>query len=373
MSAKYGTTSMIGHLDKACAASLLVRLQQTDDGQGQHQLSQGAGATAAGVAAAPPPPPPHLQGFLTGKLAEFVAEGLCSIELATGAAMQKLLQGVVDMAQSVRSRVIVKDILPSAQTVRRSIVEKTRVARADVVVATKQAIQEKRCGATTDMWTDDHRHYHYICVTVSFNNIKWERENYPLLTVKYPVDQKTTADNVREILESDLETIGITRDEFRGIDWTTDQGSNIRKALEDVNRDDCLAHLLNTVLRNTLTLGFQELRLQSVGASAGAKSVLEPYVEVAKVVKASTGSFNFNLVKLKENVKPASPHRASYSLTVQSIITHKPKVRSTYFLDAYFSFLFFPLAFFAILFCFERISGLNNGYGSDGDIEGCLP
>ena len=40
--------------------------------------------------------------------------------------------------------------------------------------------------------------------------------------------------------------------------------ANIVKALEDLIRDDCIAHLINTVVKSTLTLTFVELRQKAV-------------------------------------------------------------------------------------------------------------
>ena len=66
-----------------------------------------------------------------------------------------------------------------------------------------------------------------------------------------------------------MNAIGFTAAEFDRIEWISDRGANIKKALEGLGggREDCAAHQINTVVRSTFTVPFYELRSTAIAGS----------------------------------------------------------------------------------------------------------
>lgn len=94
----------------------------------------------------------------------------------------------------------------------------------------KEAINNKQCAMTCDLWTDSYRKLHYLTVTSSHieENDNWELKNSVLVTARFPDRTKTGANILSEIEELMLE-LDIYPDELKNVTFVTDQGANIRK------------------------------------------------------------------------------------------------------------------------------------------------
>jgi hypothetical protein len=62
---------------------------------------------------------------------------------------------------------------------------------------------------------------------------------------------KKTAENIVHALDSKFEQLTLGPNLHRKISFTTDQGSNIKKALQHHSRINCIAHVLNIILTHT--------------------------------------------------------------------------------------------------------------------------
>ena len=81
-----------------------------------------------------------------------------------------------------------------------------------------------------------------------------------MFTTDFP-DERKTGENIRRELNRQFEEFGIPLEMIHKITFVTDQGSNIIKALETVERLNCSAHCINSALRN----GFKEKFLSEHG------------------------------------------------------------------------------------------------------------
>lgn len=108
------------------------------------------------------------------------------------------------------------------------------------------------------MWTDSFKNNSYITLTVHYINEEWVLVNRVLFTTLYTKDQKTGKE-ISELLKERFTSVGLCDNLFQKLTFITDRGSNIVKALQNQRRMDCMAHALNTVLRNS----FSEQNLNS--------------------------------------------------------------------------------------------------------------
>jgi len=110
---------------------------------------------------------------------------------------------------------------------------------------------------TIDLWTCNHTTINYMGVTSHHISNEWELVNKVVMTAKFP-DCPKTAENIRNELEERLESLGMSNKtlKVKFVTDQSDQGANMRKALEDYIRIPCSAHKINTVLRHTFDANF---------------------------------------------------------------------------------------------------------------------
>ncbi|KAE8746809.1 hypothetical protein FOCC_FOCC006444 [Frankliniella occidentalis] len=275
--------------------------------------------------------PKRIKDVLVDKLAEKCARDLSSLNSTVGVGMTGVVQAALDIGSACPGAQAV-DIMPSASTVRQRLCDLTDAARAQVVVKMRAAIQDKRCSATTDMWTDKYRNFHYIGVTSHFFNENFEQESWGLCTPKFPCSSRTTGENIREALVREMTALGLTEDEFEQIEWVTDQGANVVKALEGMEREDCMAHCINTVLKTSLTLSYVELREKVTASNTDIEEVLEKFAEAAKLVRScretKTRKVGQGVVlkTLQKSIQLAKKNTFMYSATISSLLVHRKKV-----------------------------------------------
>lgn len=170
-------------------------------------------------------------------------------------------EGFVELAQEFINigakygEVDVASVLPHPTTISRHIKEIADQIRNEIIPKIKDAISEKQCAMTCDLWTDNYRRLHYLTVTTSHIEEsachEWELKSNVILTTKFP-DIIKTGENILKELQDQLEDISITPAELNKVIFVTDQGSNIRKALQNYERLPCIVHCINTSLRHTL-------------------------------------------------------------------------------------------------------------------------
>lgn len=115
---------------------------------------------------------------------------------------------------------------------------------------------------------------------------------------------------------------GLTEEHIAKIDWATDRGANMIAALADCEREDCVAHLLNTVTKSTPTLTYVELRQKATEENLQAQEIFKRFGEAAKIVrsvkKKENLNLDFDLTKLQEKIQAPRPHLSSYGHTPEA-------------------------------------------------------
>ena len=101
------------------------------------------------------------------------------------------------------------------------------------------------------MWTDQYKQRTYLTITAHWIAPDFTLKSRVVCTDEFDSAQKKTGINVKACLLASLSTFGISTDDLEFCVFTTDRGSNMILALQNEDRIDCIAHVLNTVLRHT--------------------------------------------------------------------------------------------------------------------------
>ncbi|KAK3907821.1 Transposable element Hobo transposase, partial [Frankliniella fusca] len=277
--------------------------------------------------------PKVLKDNLHNKLAEKCARDLSSINGVVGVGMTNVVQAGIDIGTACPGA-RAAELMPCFNTVRRKLCDLADEGRKVVVAGMKEAIADGRCSATTDMWTDENRDFHYMTVTAHFTNAKFEPESWDLCTPRFPCESKTTGENIRNALVSEFTVLGFSEDEFKKVEWVTDQRANMVKALEDVKRDDCMTHCMNTALKNSLTLSFVELRKKIYKNDDATIFLLDKFSDAAAHVKKAKETPSrkvgggVKLGALQKSIETAKKGPLMYGAMLSSVLLHQKKVVS---------------------------------------------
>ncbi|KAK3931216.1 Transposable element Hobo transposase [Frankliniella fusca] len=224
--------------------------------------------------------------------------------------------------------------MPGRNTVMSRIESRAAEATAEIVPRVRAAIRDGRCQGATDMWTDDQSKNHFNAITVSFTNEAGDAsETHDLATSKFPSNIRATGANIRAAMTDAMQGIGIPPDEFNLMEWVTDRGANVRKALVDLSREDCTAHVINTVVRSALSVPYYEVRQKAFDAlSPAALEVINTAEAAVKAVKGAPQRLVVKGVLLdalqKALVVPQAQWRSKYSSMLTSLCVGKTKVLS---------------------------------------------
>lgn len=127
-----------------------------------------------------------------------------------------------------------------------------------VIEHIRSFIEEELVAATTDMWTDNYKKRSYISLTLHFIE-DWELKMHNVYTGQFPIDERKTGENIRKCLKTFFVSWKIDCPQnniLSKLTWVTDQGSNIKSALEGVTRINCAAHMLSNTLKHTFDTKF---------------------------------------------------------------------------------------------------------------------
>lgn len=147
----------------------------------------------------------------------------------------------------------IDDILPDRRTISNDVQKEFAEKKQELGKTVQDHISEgKLLGATTDLWTDDIRHQHYMSVTLHYEQ-NWRIESRLAVLKSLPAAVKKTAINLRYELLSALKELNVNADAVKSnFVFTTDCGANIVKALSTYKWIGCGCHQLATVLRHVL-------------------------------------------------------------------------------------------------------------------------
>lgn len=111
---------------------------------------------------------------------------------------------------------------------------------------------------STDMWTDNYKKRTYIPLIVHFID-DWKLKYYNLYTGQFPVDEIKTGDNIKKCQQNFFMAWDMIPGEVNPLSkiiWVTDQSSNIKKALEQYTRVNCVAYMFSNILKATFDTKF---------------------------------------------------------------------------------------------------------------------
>lgn len=179
-----------------------------------------------------------LRDTFINKMADTCGMTMGSLNLLTSDAVVDMIQCAVNIASRCKGgRINVAELMPDATTVMARVDKRATHFLKELLPRIKLAIAEKRCQAATDMWTDDNQKRHFIEITVAFVDEAGKKtEIHDLVVAQFPSSMKATAANIRKAMYKAMKDIGFTHQEFDAIEWITDRGANIKKALEDLSR-----------------------------------------------------------------------------------------------------------------------------------------
>lgn len=152
---------------------------------------------------------------------------------------------------AIATLVLMSAVLPHPTTISRNVTKVKKDLHQKIFPMVEKAMQNGECSATTDMWTEDYKKKSFITVTVHFFDDNFTLQKKVLFTSFFKHKSKTGKNIKKDILRQ-FKKYGYNKKLLVNVRFVTDQGSNMVKALKHPYlRDDCRAHLLNTVLRNT--------------------------------------------------------------------------------------------------------------------------
>lgn len=156
------------------------------------------------------------------------------------------------------------DLLSDPTTISRACKARAVVAKEEIIPEILEMAEKDVLAATTDLWTDNYRKNHFLTLTVHYINENWELISRVLFTTKFP-EESETAQNINTVLFDKLQSLGISPTAAKNIVFVTDNGANIKRALEmsSIRRLYCAAHCLNVILKHTFTLKLVDLNLYS--------------------------------------------------------------------------------------------------------------
>lgn len=192
----------------------------------------------------------ELKRALTKTIVEFCAKDIRPMEIVSGKGFMRLVQHIMSIGATY-GNIDISTILPHPTTVSRNVAKVKKEIHQKIFPIIEKAMEKGECSATTDMWTEDYKKKAFITLTVHFFDDKFTLQKNVLFTSFFKFKSKTGKNVKKEILRRFTE-LGYKKKLLVKMRFVTDQGSNVVKALKHPYlRDDCRAHLLNTVLRNT--------------------------------------------------------------------------------------------------------------------------
>ncbi len=192
----------------------------------------------------------EIKRALTKTIVQFCAKDIRPMEIISGKGFSKLAQHLISIGATFGNAEI-KTILPHPTTISRNVAKVKEELHRKMFPIVEKAMKDGECSATTDMWTEDYKKRSFITVTVHFFDDNLTLQKKVLFTSLFKYKEKTGKNIRKEILRRFRE-LGYNGELLVNIRFVTDQGSNVVKALtHPYSRDNCRAHLLNTVLRNT--------------------------------------------------------------------------------------------------------------------------
>lgn len=185
---------------------------------------------------------------------DFVTLDLRPYNTVNGDGMIRLLQTFMRLGSihGCLDQKAIQRVLPSVPTISRhieSMANEIKTALRDELKAA--LLNERNMSITVDLWQDKYKRISYLGMTshyyIEINNAIMLQDKIICMQPLEPGLVKD-ANFIRRKIRNKLEDLKIN-DSFDKITFITDRGSNIRKALNDVQRLNCFSHFLNNIVK----------------------------------------------------------------------------------------------------------------------------
>lgn len=185
---------------------------------------------------------------------EFIVKDIRPYYALEGSGLQKLCKTMIDVGRKHPNitEADIERIIPSRWIMRRHIDTKASNIKEQLKNYFKQAIDTVGgFSCTLDLYTDRYKCITYMGITAKLNIFDGENVIQKEITV-HLVQIKSirkTGAIIRIEINKVFEEFEISDQQIReNITWITDRGGNIRVALEDCERLNCFAHLINNIV-----------------------------------------------------------------------------------------------------------------------------
>lgn len=107
--------------------------------------------------------------------------------------------------------------------------------------------------ATTDLWKEIHTQSEFISFSLHYLTELWVLKKR-ILFLK-PLNQESkTGENIERLLLSTFSNFNFNEEQFNNITFVSDQGPNIKSALAEYDRMNCVCHVINLILKTTFAI-----------------------------------------------------------------------------------------------------------------------
>lgn len=216
--------------------------------------------------------------------------------IVQGNHFQSLIQTAIDLGAQ-HGRIEAKNLIPDPTTISRNVEKTAKEIRLGLSEKLREAIKNRRCAMTTDMWSEDFTETKYLTVTCHDFDDDWALNSQVLFTAKFP-EESETAENIKKLLLAEFRKLRVCDEDLQKIVFVSDGGANIIKALSllGVERLYCADHCLNVVLKRAFTLPLVDLDL--LGEEAN--KVIEEAALAVSLIK--TKKLDKNLAKVLKDI-----------------------------------------------------------------------
>ncbi|KAK3929532.1 Transposable element Hobo transposase [Frankliniella fusca] len=188
----------------------------------------------------------------------YCAKDMAPFQSVNGEGFVELVQKLLDIGYQAAGRIDASLLMPNRTTVSRKLEDLAGEVKLKFVPMVQKAIDNNTCAASTDMWTQENTKHHFLTVIVHTTNSMGKLDTRTAFTILFDEDC-ASGENIWAQIVIQFALLGIEEAAVRKIVIVSDRGANMISALQDVQRLDCIAHTINTVLKTALTLKKYEI------------------------------------------------------------------------------------------------------------------
>ena len=224
-------------------------------------------------------PPAAVITDLEGKVIELIVRRLLPVDLVDAPELSALLQECVNVGKSY-GNVDITSMLPHSKTLTDHIKARAHAARFKLVEDLRDDIEDGLASATVDGWTDAQRGRKYMGHTVANINADFELTDNVLFTPHCDAES-VTATVIKDVIKTNMAEISLNPDS--PLHYVTDDGADVKKAVDDKDRTYCADHGTNLTVKKALHP--QLTKLDLYGREAGL--VLKKINTAVNLIKGS--------------------------------------------------------------------------------------